>query len=408
MKESIIRNDQLYRLPWNFADNAISWLEPTAQCNLYCDGCYRENSANSHKSLDETKKELDLFKELRRTDGVSIAGGDPLVHPQIIDIVKETVKRKMKPILNTNGLALTKEFLKKLKDAGVFGFTFHIDSKQGRPHWKGKNEIELNELRLHYAEMLAEAGNISCSFNATVYEDTLKYVPDLVKWAGEHIDIVQVMVFIAYRHVVPQLPFDWYIGGNKIDRNILHYSTTTEKKVDILSTDMVAEVKKYLPEFTPSGFLNGTEKPDSYKWLFTERVGTKKKILGYLGPKFLELVQTQYHLWKGTYLAYASPNFTKLGKTVFLFSLLDKGARQAAKNYLKTVIKNPLNLFRRMHYQTVLMIQPVDFLQDGRQNMCDSCPDITVWNNTLVWSCRLEELKEFGSFARTVPINGEK
>ena len=404
MKDPIIRNDQLYRMPWTFADNAISWLEPTAQCNLYCEGCYRENANNSHKPLDEIRKELDLFKTLRRTDGVSIAGGDPLVHPRIIEIVKEVAIRKMKPIINTNGLALTKEFLKKLKDAGVFGFTFHIDSKQSRPHWKNKNEIELNELRLYYAEMLAEAGNISCSFNSTVYEDTLKYVPDLVKWAGEHIDIVQVMVFIAYRHVVPQLPFDWYVGGNKIDRNILHYSTTVEKKVDILSTDMVAEVRKYFPEFTPSGFLNGTEKADSYKWLFTERAGTKKKILGYLGPKFLEMIQTQYHLWNGTYLAYASPNFTKLGKTVFLFSLLDKGARQAAKNYLKTVIKNPLNLFRRMHYQTILMIQPVDFLPDGRQNMCDGCPDITVWNDTLVWSCRLEELKEFGSFTRTVPI----
>ena len=66
------------------------------------------------------------------------------------------------------------------------------------------------------------------------------------------------------------------------------------------------------------------------------------------------------------------------------FSFLDKGIRQAAKNYLKTVLKNPMNLFRKMHYQTVLMIQLVDFLQDGRQNMCDNCRDITVWNNTLV------------------------
>ena len=29
----------LYRLPWTLADNAISWLEPTAICNLACDGC---------------------------------------------------------------------------------------------------------------------------------------------------------------------------------------------------------------------------------------------------------------------------------------------------------------------------------------------------------------------------------
>lgn len=49
--------------------------------------------------------------------------------------------------------------------------------------------------------------------------------------------------------------------------------------MDILSTDMVAEVQKCFPEFTPSGFLNGTEKPDAYKWLFTERVDTKKRYL---------------------------------------------------------------------------------------------------------------------------------
>ena len=49
--------------------------------------------------------------------------------------------------------------------------------------------------------------------------------------------------------------------------------------MDILSTDMVAEVQKCFPEFTPGGFLNGTEKPDPYKWLFTERVDTKKRYL---------------------------------------------------------------------------------------------------------------------------------
>ena len=53
----------LYRLPWNFCDNSISWLEPTSKCNLYCDGCYRENRVNSHKSLEEIQKELDLSED---------------------------------------------------------------------------------------------------------------------------------------------------------------------------------------------------------------------------------------------------------------------------------------------------------------------------------------------------------
>jgi MoaA/NifB/PqqE/SkfB family radical SAM enzyme len=33
-----------YRLPWNYPDNGISWLEPTTDCNLRCEGCYRLNA----------------------------------------------------------------------------------------------------------------------------------------------------------------------------------------------------------------------------------------------------------------------------------------------------------------------------------------------------------------------------
>ena len=58
--------ETLYRLPWNFADNSISWLEPTSKCNLYCDGCYRENRNSSHKSLDEISRELDVFQRNRK------------------------------------------------------------------------------------------------------------------------------------------------------------------------------------------------------------------------------------------------------------------------------------------------------------------------------------------------------
>jgi hypothetical protein len=46
-----------------------------------------------------------------------------------------------------------------------------------------------------------------------------------------------------------------------------------------------------------------------------------------------------------------------------------------------------------------MIIQPIDVLDDGRLNMCDACPDLTVHEGRLVWSCRLEELKKLGGFA---------
>jgi hypothetical protein len=397
-------HNKYYRLPWNLPDNAISWLEVTKACNLHCEGCYRENSPKGHKPLDEIKRDLAIFKKYRKTDGVSLAGGDPLVHPDIVEIVRLVAQEGLKPIINTNGLALTKELLRDLKKAGAAGFTFHIDSKQHRPHWQGKSEIELNALRLTFAEMLAEVGGLSCAFNSTVYADTLQYVPDLVAWAQEHIDIVHVMVFIAIRAAVLESKFDYYAGGNKVDMSRIVYSTPDgNQRLDILSNDVVEAIRTKYPDFEPSAYLNGTEKADSFKWLLTGRIGTKKTIFGYVGPKFMELAQTLNHLRKGTYLAYTKPTVQRNGKAMLLLGLLDRGLRGVAGKYLRSVLKNPLNLFRRLYLQSITIIQPADILCDGAMSMCDGCPDITVWNDQLVWSCRLEEQMKFGCFVRAVP-----
>lgn len=387
-----------YRLPWNLTDNSISWLEPTSKCNLYCEGCYRLNEKEGHKSLEQVREELDVFVKLRKADGVSIAGGDPLTHPDVVEIVREVKKRGMKPILNTNGLALTKELLAELKKAGVFGFTFHIDSKQGRPQWKEKNEVELNELRLHYAKMLAEAGNISCAFNSTVYEDTMNYIPSMVKWAQENIDIVHVMVFILYRAVNNET-VDFYLGPKKIDMSELVYNEDPSSRTDIKAPEIVELIRTENPEFDPCAYLNGSEKPDSFKWLLTGRLGTKNKIYGYMGKKGIETVQMFNHLLYDKYLAYAKPKDTRKGKLMLLMGAFDKKLR---KTFFK-FYKNPLNIFKRLYYQSVMIIQPVDFLEDGRQNMCDGCPDITVWNGQLVWSCRMEEQMNFGQNIKTYP-----
>ena len=66
-------------------------------------------------------------------------------------------------------------------------------------------------------------------------------------------------------------------------------------------------------------------------------------------------------------------------------------------------MRNPLGLLRPAHFQTVMFIQPVDFLPGGEQDMCDGCPDITIWEDRLVWSCRLGEMTRFGTFLDSVP-----
>ena len=403
-KDLNIKN--LYRLPWNFADNSISWLEPTSKCNLYCDGCYRENRVNSHKTLEEIQHDLDIFEKYRRTDGVSIAGGEPLIHPQICEIVEMVRKKGWKPVINSNGIALNRELLKDLVNAGVDGFTLHIDSGQERSNWKGKNEIELNELRLEFANMLYDVGkgNISCSFNATIYPENLKYLPELTKFAQKHIDKINVMVYILYRMGIVGGDHDFFVGNKQVHFDEVSYSKEKDlRRVDISAVEAVNEIRKEYPDFMPSAFLNGTEDPASFKWLLTGIFGNRHEILGYSGQKFMEIVQVAKHLFTDSYLAYSHPKWLKRGRLYFLLAPFDSGIRNMMKNYFKAFFKNPKAFFSRIHFQSVMIIQPADVYEDGRVNMCDGCPDITVWNNELVWSCRMEEQLRWGANARIVP-----
>lgn len=392
----------LYRLPWNLADNPIAWLEPTQQCNLACDGCYRQN-VKSHKSLAEVEADLEVFARLRNFDGVSIAGGDPLMHPQIFDIVRKVTSMGRKAILNTNGLALTKEMLRELRRAGLVGLTFHVDSKQGRPGWRDKTEVGMNDLRSTYVDMVASVGGLACAFNATVYEDTLAEVPELVAWAGDHMETVHTMVFILYRQAAIA-GYDYYAGSQKVNVGQLVYGEEKPRRADMRAQEVVDAIRTRYPDFAPCAYLNGTQSPDSFKWLLAMRLGQGGETLGWVGPKFMELSQSSYHLWAGRYLSYAPPAMLSVGRTVMLGAWpIDSGVRSAASAWARSLLTNPLRAAHKVHMQSVLVIQPIDILEDGRDDMCDGCPDMTVHDGKLVWSCRLEEPRAFGQFVRAVP-----
>jgi molybdenum cofactor biosynthesis enzyme MoaA len=412
MESRPLAPEKYYRLPWNLADNAITWLEPTTQCNLYCEGCYRENNPNGHKPIEKVKQDLETIQRLRKTDGISIAGGEPLIYPHIVELVRYISGKGWKPIINTNGRALTGEMVTALADAGLVGFTFHVDSHQKRPGWTGKTEADLNELRASLAEMTRRAGKgrIACAFNATIYRDTLGEIPMLTHWAQHHMDLVQTMVFILYRSIIwDESDLDVYVNGEQIDRETLtrklvyQYDFSENVPRNILAQEIADQIRTAYPDYEPCAFLNGTEDSRAMKWLLSLRTGNKNRILGHMDSRFMEIVQTVHHLIFGTYMAYTRPAFMKLLPGIFPLALINRSARQILWKWLK----NPSNWFHPLHLQAIMIIQPVDVLEDGRQSMCDGCPDIIPYGDRLVWSCRVDELDKLGNFLTAVPKTKE-
>jgi hypothetical protein len=399
----------MYRLPWSLNDNVLAWLEPTKRCNLYCEGCYSRNDPKSDKSLDQIRSELQAFVRQRRVDSISIAGGDPLVHPKIVEIVR-MIRHEfgLKPIANTNGLALDRSLLHALAQAGIAGFTFHVDSTQQRPKWKGASERDLNELRLSFAELVRKEGDLSVAFNATITRQTLGETPGLVNFAQRHIGLVDSMVFILFRSALDR-QFEYFANGKSIStKSLVYYEEDAQQGMPpLVANDVVREIRKQHPDFAPAAYLGGTKDEHSMKWLIATRIGDKDRIAGYLGPRSMEVIQTGHHALFGRYLAYMKPSLLKHGRSSALaLAAVDPGARRAAASYALSLFEVPLRLPRRQHVQSILIIQPIDMMPDGEMNMCDGCPDMTVHEGKLVWSCRLDERVEHRCFLTAAPRMG--
>ena len=257
-------------------DNPIAWLEITDKCNIYCEGCYRQHMTG-HKTLEQIKEEVLFFKKWRNPDNVSIAGGEPLIHPQITDIVAFIAQNGIKPVILTNAVALTPELLRELKKAGLAGFTVHIDSHQNRPHWKDKTEADLNELRQQVTEMVSAVGGLYLVFNSTVYPSTFSQIPDVVRWGQANFGRVHGLVFITYRTASSETSIGLAGGDHVVDLSKLSYTRDRFDEKFVTSPEVYQLIKDNFPEYEAAGYLGGSVLHTSYKWLIGAMIGSREE-----------------------------------------------------------------------------------------------------------------------------------
>jgi hypothetical protein len=383
----------------------MTWLEPTRRCNITCDACFVQNDRRSDKPLDQILHELDVMTRLRRCDAMLIAGGEPLVHPRIPEIVRLVRARGLKPVVVTNGTRLERPLVRELKRAGLHGFTLHVDSHQHRPGWIGSTEAELNALRTQFADLLYAEGGLTCAFNTTIFPDTLPAVPDIVRWAVQRADRVQALTLICVRMAHPEDPYDYYVGDRPIDFSATPY-VASERYQHLTTEDLFREIRRVLPGFRFCAFLGGTARPESLKWAVGCHLTSGTRSYGQLGARSMELLQLGYHLVRGRYLAFGPPRANRSGRAALLLGTLDPEVRRAAGRYLRAIFRRPVELVRRLHLQTISALQPVDVLPTGECDTCDGCPNATFWDERLVPACRGEEYRLFGAPVRLVPRAG--
>ncbi len=101
-------------------------LEPLFQCNLACSGCGKIQHPEHELRRRMPVEQAIAAIEESGAPMVSIAGGEPLIHPEIHVIADELIKRKKFVYLCTNALLLEKK-LENFKPSPYFSWAVHID-----------------------------------------------------------------------------------------------------------------------------------------------------------------------------------------------------------------------------------------------------------------------------------------
>jgi len=381
----------LFRFPWSRTDNPGAWIEVTDICDLNCPGCFRRNNLEGHRQLSEVKKEILMCRDQLNCSRICISGGEPLLYPDIIEIVNYISCLKMKPIILTNGEKLTWDLLMKLKKAGLYQFYFHVDSGQNRPGWIDCNEKQMNELRQYYADLAYKAGKIKCGYNLTIRRSNFNQIHDIVKWFRANPEKVNQISLITYRGITAANEYTMIVNDKKIDLALIGNNIQKTDEINITTLDIHNELQRNFEYVYPSAYLNGTPNEETYKYLIITNIVTKHKVLGEIGAKTIEAYQFLYHVFKNKYdVTVVNP-----GRSIFLLGLLDKRLRKAFIKYFLSILHNPLRIFDRIYTQALILQQPFEII-DGKPNLCDGCINLMPYKGKLINSCRLDEYRLLG------------
>jgi hopanoid biosynthesis associated radical SAM protein HpnH len=146
----------------------VLMLEPLFRCNLACAGCgkiqYPAEILRKNLSVEDCLKAVDECG----APMVAIPGGEPLLHPQIDEIVAGIVARKKYVYMCTNALLLEKN-LHKFKPSKYFSFSVHMDGlREEHDHAvcrEGTYDIALQAIRA------AVAAGFRVTTNTTLFDN---------------------------------------------------------------------------------------------------------------------------------------------------------------------------------------------------------------------------------------------
>ena len=106
----------------------------TRKCNLRCVHCYSHSEDRNYAGELSYEEGITLIDDLARFGSpvILFSGGEPLVRPDVLELIHHAVDRGLRAVLSTNGTLITKMIAKKLKEIGLSYVGISLDGLDDR------------------------------------------------------------------------------------------------------------------------------------------------------------------------------------------------------------------------------------------------------------------------------------
>lgn len=173
-------------------------LEPLFACNLSCAGCGKiQHPPHVLRRRMSVEDAVGAIEE-SGAPMVSIAGGEPLIHPEIHEIVRELVARRKFVYLCTNGLMMRRR-MDRFEPSPYFAWAVHIDGLRERHDESVQHEGTFDECVEAMRE--AKARGFRVTTNSTFFSnDTPDAIRACLDFLNDEMEVDSMMISPAYAY----------------------------------------------------------------------------------------------------------------------------------------------------------------------------------------------------------------
>ena len=157
----------------------IAW-EVTRACNLACKHCRAEACAEPFPGELSTREGLELIDTFPETGNpiIIFTGGEPLMRPDIFELVAHARSKGLKCVMAPNGTLITPEIVRKMKDSGLERISISLDGPDAKSHDRLRGVPGAFDAALQGIEY-ARSGGMPFQINTTVTRDNLASFRDI-------------------------------------------------------------------------------------------------------------------------------------------------------------------------------------------------------------------------------------